>query len=748
MIPAHVVSHLHGCTRLEANQAYDKLWDQGWVAIRELCLVDRFFLLVWVLGRADANRDWIYARCREVEASPDEHLDLWAREHYKSTLITFAGSIQEILKNPEITICIFSHTRPIAKKFLLQVKREFEDNQILKRCFPEICWQNPKKEAPVWSEDGGIVLKRKTNPKESTLQAYGLVDGMPTSAHYRLRIYNDVVTKDSVTTPEMIEKTTDAWKLSQDLGTEGGRRWHEGTRYHFNDTYRHILDSTALEPRIYPATDDATPNGKPVLFSAEYIRGKRDDQGPYVFACQQLLNPVADEVQGFKREWLRYYTFSTGEGMNRYILVDPANEKKKYSDYTAIFVIGLNSDSNYYVLDLVRDRLNLTERANKLFDLHRRWKPLAVGYEKYGKDSDIAHFQDRMNRENYRFDIVALGGQTKKEDRIRKMIPICEQHRLYLPEVLFYDDYEGKKHELVKEFIEQEYLGFPVATHEGTRYHFNDTYRHILDSTALEPRIYPATDDATPNGKPVLFSAEYIRGKRDDQGPYVFACQQLLNPVADEVQGFKREWLRYYTFSTGEGMNRYILVDPANEKKKYSDYTAIFVIGLNSDSNYYVLDLVRDRLNLTERANKLFDLHRRWKPLAVGYEKYGKDSDIAHFQDRMNRENYRFDIVALGGQTKKEDRIRKMIPICEQHRLYLPEVLFYDDYEGKKHELVKEFIEQEYLGFPVATHDDMLDCLARIRDPDFYTMWPDGAQEEPKRDRYAPKRQRRSWMAA
>jgi len=54
-----------------------------------------------------------------VQAAPNGYLDLWGREHGKSSLITFGLTIQDILNDPEITVGIFSYSRPIAKAFLI-----------------------------------------------------------------------------------------------------------------------------------------------------------------------------------------------------------------------------------------------------------------------------------------------------------------------------------------------------------------------------------------------------------------------------------------------------------------------------------------------------------------------------------------------------------------------------------------------------------------------------------------------------
>jgi len=221
-------------------------------------------------------------------------------------------------------------------------------------------------------------------------------------------------------------------------------------------------------------------------------------------------------------------------------------------------------------------------------------------------------------------------------------------------------------------------------------------------------------------------------------GSYVFSAQMLCDPTVDRAQGFKYEWLRFYRRQSDfSRLNKYLLVDPASEKKKTSDYTAMMVVGLGADQNYYVVDMVRDRLNLPQRGDAVFALHRRWKPFGVGYEKYGMMADVEYLKERMDRESYHFNVTELGGQTPKNDRIRRLVPVCEAGRLWLPESLHKVDYEGRVVDLVQAFIEEEYKAFPVASHDDMLDTLARIREEDLKTTWP---MAEAAIDRYARRR--------
>lgn len=413
-------------------------------AKRWLAQNDRYYLLVRTLHRQDAIHPWLYARCREVEAAPDGYLDIWAREHYKSTIITYAGIIQEIIKDPDITIGLFSHTKPIAKAFLRQVQKEFEGNEDLKALFPDIFFQNPSKESPSWSLDNGITVKRASNPKEATVEAHGLVDGQPTSKHYKLIVYDDVVTLESVSTPEQIAKTTAAWEMSDNLGSAGGRKWHIGTRYSYADTYQTIMEKGVVTVRKYPATDSGKIDGEPVLFTKEVWLEKVKAQGEATIACQMLQDPLSGQQRMFNIEDLRYYEVRP-EALNVYIMVDPARSKKKNSAKTGMLVVGIDYAMNKYVLDGFNHQMDLRERWERTALLYHKWvrapgvRNCYVGYEAFGAQADLEYFHEQMRKpdEGGNFPIIELewprDGEGSKVDRVQRLGPDLRAGKLFVP---------------------------------------------------------------------------------------------------------------------------------------------------------------------------------------------------------------------------------------------------------------------------------------------------------------------------
>lgn len=410
---------------------------------------DRYFLLTAILKRKDAIHPWLFERAREVEEEPDECLDLWSREHYKSTIITFAGSIQEVIVDPEITIGIFSFTKDVAAKFVGQIQQELENNEDLQLIYPDVFWEKPKSDAPLWSTMKGLTVKRRSNPKEATWEPHGLTRGQPTSRHFKLRIYDDIITLEFVSNPEMVNKATVGWEMSDNLGSnqpgKPARRWHVGTRYSFSDTYGIILERNLLKPRLYPATDNGREDGTPVYWSQEIWEAKKKSQVS-TFAAQLLQNPAAGNEATFRMEWLKPW-FIRPTILNIYIMGDPSlGARRKNTDRTAIPVIGVDANLNKYLLDGYCHRMKPSERWSSLKRLRRKWlgmpgvQRVDVGWERYSMQSDLQYFEEKMREEGISFDIAELSwtreGNQSKKDRVERLQPDFNSGNFFVPGVV------------------------------------------------------------------------------------------------------------------------------------------------------------------------------------------------------------------------------------------------------------------------------------------------------------------------
>jgi predicted phage terminase large subunit-like protein len=271
------------------------------------------------------------------------------------------------------------------------------------------------------------------------------------------------------------------------------------------------------------------------------------------------------------------------------------------------------------------------------------------------------------------------------------------------------------------------------------RLHMNDLTGYLLEKGGWEHLNIPLLaekDEVLSRGKvrverkvgdnlsEKLWPTEWIKSERRQVGEYNFSGQYQQSPNPIGGGEFKKEWINFYKGKlSGKEFNNYIMVDPANSKRKESDYTCMIVLGLGADKNIYVLDVVRDKLNIREREETLFALHAKWRPKYVLYEKYGMMVDADVMRKAMDDRNYRFVINEVAGTLNKEDRIRRLIPYFADGRMWFPEQLIKTDYEGLPTDIMEEFIHEEYLPFPVGLHDDMLDAMSRLIDAPSL-IWP------------------------
>lgn len=259
-------------------------------AQRMLIKNDLFYMLVWVMGIEKANHPFVVERCRVMQDGPQsDTLDVWARFHYKSLVITIAETLQYHLKYPEECTCILGYARPVAKKFLRAIKTLCEQSVLLKWAFDDVLWQNPAQDAPKWSEDDGIVFRRKAASRgESTVEAYGLTEGSPTGRHYERLIFDDIETEDIAGSAKMMDEVFSKFQMcvyNLGTGSDNDKRRCIGTFYAYTGPVKRIGDMKFEDTRdadgkvvtgkpmwnmrIVPATDDGTINGTPVLLDPD-----------------------------------------------------------------------------------------------------------------------------------------------------------------------------------------------------------------------------------------------------------------------------------------------------------------------------------------------------------------------------------------------------------------------------------------------------------------------------------------------
>ena len=382
-------------------------------ALAELFKHSLWFLVYFGMRVSIANHPWWIQCCKDIQEGPVSNtLDLWHREAGKTTIITQGETIRRILINPEERIGIFSYSRPAALSILRGIKQILEGSTLLKACFPNVLYQEPKTQAEKWSETDGLIVQRKGFYKEATLEAWGLVEGMPTGKHFSGRVYDDVVTADLVNSPEVMAKLKDSFDMSQNLGTIDG--WHKviGTTYHHEDLLVGLRNRVTASgrpvytTRVKPATTDGTPNGPSAYLPEERLAELRINR--QMFFSQQLLDPTPQGTQKLDKELLiEVSPAQVPERLYKFMAIDPAGERrsdKRQGDSWALVVAGVEpyrddlGQSRVFILDMMAEPMTEAEALDNVVRMFMRNGQIRqIGVEKVGISTAEVHIAKALH---------------------------------------------------------------------------------------------------------------------------------------------------------------------------------------------------------------------------------------------------------------------------------------------------------------------------------------------------------------
>lgn len=253
---------------------------------------------------------------------------------------------------------------------------------------------------------------------------------------------------------------------------------------------------------------------------------------------------------------------------------------------------------------------------------------------------------------------------------------------------------------------------------------------------------------------PDLFTTEdYLKIKALTENDVWLAAYKGVPPGEDGAR-FKDKWLKSTDIDpewAKSNLSIYLLGDPAGSINVSSDYSAFFIVGCDENKNFFILDGIRERLELKDRWIKYRDLWKKWRPMEAWYEQYGASSDLDYFKERQEDEKIFFDIKNSaylnhtgrkrleGAKGEKEVRIERLIPQMSEGRWFYRDNIVQERNIGgslERYEPVAEMMTDEMSDWPSAKNDDCLDAISRIND--INPVWPIGVSDSTSKGKIRP----------
>jgi len=339
----------------------------------------------------------------------NNQLVLLPRGHMKSKLVAYRTAWW-ITKHPETTILYVSATADLAEKQLYAIK-QIIDSPIYRRYWPDMTnIEEGKREKWAVAEIAVDHPQRKLEGiRDATCKAVGLTSNT-TGFHADVVVLDDIVVPGNAYTEDGRDKVASAYSQLASIENPGASEWVVGTRYHPKDIYdtmvsmKEVLYNTNgeidTEEEVYELFQKVVETDGEFLWPKQTrgdgkIFGFDDKElarikAKYVdntqFYAQYYNNPNSNETARINADKFQYFDraiLQNKEGdwyirdrkLSIYASIDFAFSLRKTADYTALVVVGVDSQGNFYVLDI--DRF----KTDRIIDYYQH---IVKSWEKWG----------------------------------------------------------------------------------------------------------------------------------------------------------------------------------------------------------------------------------------------------------------------------------------------------------------------------------------------------------------------------
>lgn len=200
---------------------------------------------------------------------------------------------------------------------------------------------------------------------------------------------------------------------------------------------------------------------------------------------------------------------------------------------------------------------------------------------------------------------------------------------------------------------------------------------------------------------PERLSLERLEEIRQTVGSYVFQSQYQQNPTSREGGVVKYKWLRFYEPHELPKDLAYILQswDTAYKCGVLNDYSVGTTWGV-SDTNFYLLDVFRDRLEYPDLKRAIVERFRKFDPFKVLIE--DKASGISLLQELQSEGVYCIESRKPEPGSDKHRHLAEQSLKFEAGRVFLP----------KEAPWLDEYV-LELTSFPGSKFDDQVDSTTQ-----------------------------------